>query len=199
MGRYDTSTFEFDFRSGRKGLASAPTYLKFKGGIIYPIDDVLNIPRGVSYELNNKAANATNFLLALGRAGLLEEVESLDQVTIFAPEDSAFQTVENSIDSLSKADLTAMLKYHIVPNNISYSTGLKNGTTFETMEGQDIKINIPRRTFIQNARVVQTDVLVKNGVVHIIDQVMSPKFTPVAKNITAGDSMPAYPTGTGFS
>lgn len=197
-GRFDTRTFETAFLSGRNLVAQAPTFLKFKGGIIYPIDDVLNIPRGVAYELNNKAANGTSFLLALGRAGLLDEVESLDQVTIFAPRDDAFRQVEKAIYGLSKDDLAAVLKYHIVPNQITYSGGFKNGTTFETLEGQDIKINIQRRNFIQNARVVQSDVLIKNGVVHVIDQVLNPKFTPKAQNATQGDGDPAFPLGPGF-
>ncbi|KAJ9641276.1 uncharacterized protein PV06_08592 [Exophiala oligosperma] len=198
MGRFDTRTFETAFVSGRGYLAQAPTYMKFKGGIVYAIDDVLNLPQGVAYELDNKAANATRFIAALGRAGLLDEVESLDQVTIFAPRDDAFREVEKAVYGLSKADLAAMLKYHIVPNQITYSSGWKNGTTFKTMGDQDIKINIQRRNFIQNARVLGNDVPIKNGVVHVIDQVMNPKFTVKAQNATQGNGDPAFPLGPGF-
>lgn len=198
LGRFDTRTFETAFVSGRGLLAQAPTFLKFKGGIIYPIDNVLNLPRGVAYELNNKAANATNFLAALGRAGLLDQIESLDQVTIFAPNDEAFRLVEKAIYGLSKADLAAVLKYHIVPNQITYSSGLKNGTTFKTLGDQEIKINVQRRNFIQNARVLGNDVPIKNGVVHVIDQVLNPKVTPKAQNATQGDGEPAFPLGPGF-
>lgn len=198
MGRFDTRTFETAFISGRGLLAQAPTFMKFKGGIIYAIDNVLNLPRGAAYELNNRAANATNFITALGRAGLLEEVESLDQVTIFAPNDEAFRQVEKSIYGLSKADMAAVLKYHIVPNQITYSSAFKNGTTFKTLGDQEIKINKQRRNFIQNARVLGNDVLVKNGVVHVIDHVMNPKVTPTAQNATQGDGEPAFPLGPGF-
>ncbi|KEF53450.1 uncharacterized protein A1O9_10425 [Exophiala aquamarina CBS 119918] len=198
LGRFDTRTFETAFVSGRGLLTQAPTFMKFKGGIIYAIDDVLNLPRGVAYELNNKAANATNFIAALGRAGLLDEVESLGQVTIFAPNDEAFRQVEKAFYGLSKADQAAVLQYHIIPNQITYSSEFKNGTTFKTLGDQDIKINKQRRNFIQNARVLGNDVPIKNGVVHVIDNVMNPKVTPEAQNATQGDGEPAFPLGPGF-
>jgi len=111
-------------------------------------------------------------------------------LTIFAPRNEAFQNIASSLSSLSVQDLTGLLEYHIVPSNTTpfYSSNLPNGqpypndpnsinnhTELKTLQGKKVSITfIYNSLFINQARVVQQDLLLSNGVLHIIDSVLSP-------------------------
>lgn len=52
-----------------------------------------------------------------------------------------------------------------------YSTDFKDGDVIKTLQGQSVKVSIKNaKVFVNNAEVVVPDVLVANGVVHIIDR-----------------------------
>lgn len=52
-----------------------------------------------------------------------------------------------------------------------YSTDFQDGAVVETLQGQSLKVSIKDgNIFVNNAQVVVPDVLVANGVVHVIDR-----------------------------
>ena len=116
------------------------------------------------------AANLTALAGALGKAGLVDTVSNAKDVTIFAPTNEAFAAIGNIANNLSTQALGDLLKYHAVLGTVAYSRGLRNGTTVQAASGQNLTISIINGTvFINSAKVVVADVLVSNGVVHIID------------------------------
>lgn len=57
----------------------------------------------------------------------------------------------------------------VVTGTVGYSTGLTN-TTLTTVNGETLKITIENgNVFVNSAKVITPDVLVANGVVHVID------------------------------
>lgn len=53
---------------------------------------------------------------------------------------------------------------------VGYSSGLKNGTKLPTVNGAEVTITINNgNVFVNGAKVIIPDVLVSNGVVHVID------------------------------
>lgn len=119
-------------------------------------------------------------LVAAVKAGELVDVLKSDgPFTVFAPTDAAFAALpEGTLESLLKPEnkdkLVAILKYHVVAGKIM-SSDLSNGQQAATVQGEKIKVAINGSDVkIENAKVVAADVNAKNGVVHVIDQVILP-------------------------
>jgi uncharacterized surface protein with fasciclin (FAS1) repeats len=74
------------------------------------------------------------------------------------------------VSNLSDDDLQNILQYHIVPSKVGYSTTLENGT-LRTVEGSDLNILVNNGTvYVDEARVIVSDVLISNGVIHVVDK-----------------------------
>jgi uncharacterized surface protein with fasciclin (FAS1) repeats len=117
-----------------------------------------------------KAANLTSLAGALTKAGLVETVDSLAGVTVFAPTNDAFQAIGNLLTNLTTHELTDILTYHVVAGAVVYSSTLKDNQKVETVNGERLTIRIDDDgVFVNGARVIMADVLTNNGVVHVID------------------------------
>lgn len=54
---------------------------------------------------------------------------------------------------------------------IAYSSTLRNGESLKTLTGESVKISISgENVFVNDAKVLIPDILVANGVVHVIDR-----------------------------
>lgn len=115
---------------------------------------------------------------ALQAAGLMETLQGTGPFTVFAPNDEAFAKLpESTLASLlrDKEHLTAILTYHVIPGQIMAADviGLDEA---QTVHGNKLQIrNGSEGVTIDNARVVKTDVIASNGVIHVIDSVLIPK------------------------
>ena len=130
-------------------------------------------------------AVATDFLstlVAAVKAGDLVGVLKGDgPFTVFAPTNEAFAklpagTVENLLKPENKAQLVAVLTYHVVPGKV-YSKDLKNGMKAKTAQGSEVTITLKDgKAMVNNATVTTADIEASNGVVHVIDTVILPKM-----------------------
>lgn len=198
LGRYNANGFENSFLGGRHLVANSPATLYFNGGIVYPIDDLLNIPRKLSTELTSDSdvVNGTAFIRAVEKAGLLTEFENLKDATFIVPTDDAFKVVEDSIAALSNDELVEVLKYHVILDGPVYSALAENNTAYPTLQGQVLKLTQPYSSFLGNGLVWETDLLTSNGVIHTVDQVLNPKWTPQEFTVDQEAGVPAFPTGS---
>jgi hypothetical protein len=72
----------------------------------------------------------------------------------------------------SPQELLTYIEYAIVPGRVLYTPSLINGSTFQTVEGRNVSITtVNGSTYVNDARIVRKDVLVGNGVLHVIDKV----------------------------
>jgi uncharacterized surface protein with fasciclin (FAS1) repeats len=109
---------------------------------------------------------------ALARAGLAGAVSS-GRMTIFAPTDAAFASLGLTPKNISSVpNLAEILLYHVI-DGIVYSNQLSTGF-FETKGGSYVEINLTGGVMINDASVVRADMKARNGVIHIIDQVLFP-------------------------
>ncbi|KAH8748595.1 FAS1 domain-containing protein [Hyaloscypha finlandica] len=154
--------------------------LSFTGGILHIIDTVLTIPE--SDAATATAANLTALAGALTQANLVSTVDSLHDVTIFAPSNAAFQAIGSAVGTLSTAQLAQILEYHVINGTVGYSSSLTNSTLM-TVSGGSVTITVENGTvYVNSARVIVPDVLVANGVVHVIDGVLNPNNTAATPN-----------------
>lgn len=87
-----------------------------------------------------------------------------------------------------------MLGYHVINGTVAYSSTLTNGTSVPTLAGPNVTITISDDdVFVNSAKVVIPDVLVANGVVHVIDGVLNPNATAAAPNPEAETQSAAFP------
>lgn len=115
---------------------------------------------------------------AVTAAGLVDTLNSEGPFTVFAPTDEAFAKLpEGTVESLlnNKEDLTKILTYHVIPGKVMASDVVKL-TSATTVQGQDVIIKVDGDTVMVNdAKVVSTDIVGTNGVIHVIDTVLLPK------------------------
>lgn len=154
--------------------------LNFTGGVIHVIDRFLVLPETVSDTLTT--ANLTGLRGALNATNLLEAVDTTPDVTIFAPSTQAFSDIGSLLANASTEDIASILTYHVVNGTVGYSSGIENGTVLTTLNGANLTITIgdEGRIFVNSARVTIADVLIANGVVHVIDEVLNPGNATIA-------------------
>lgn len=157
------------FYSGLLSNATVSTAdVNFDGGTLHIIDRVLTLPANVLDTAN--ALNLTSFRGAVNQTDELDAATS-DSVTIFAPDNDAFNAIGSALASLSADALADLVAYHIV-DGLHYSTDLRDGLTLQTdHDDQTLTVSISNGAVFANAaRVVRADVLIANGVLHVIDK-----------------------------
>ncbi len=113
---------------------------------------------------------------ALGAAGLIETLKGKGPFTVFAPTDEAFAKIPKAdLEALlkDKAKLTAVLTYHVVPGKVM-AADVKAGKV-KTVQGSDITVTTKNGVMVNKAKVVKTDIVADNGVIHVIDTVIMRK------------------------
>jgi uncharacterized surface protein with fasciclin (FAS1) repeats len=98
-------------------------------------------------------------------------VDTTPNVTVFAPENSAFQAIGSALDNFTTDQLIGVLDYHVIYGKIAYSTDLKNGTLLTAVDGRNLTVRVENGSiFVDSARVTRPNLLVANGVLHVIDK-----------------------------
>ena len=113
---------------------------------------------------------------ALGAAGLVETLKGKGPFTVFAPTDEAFAKIPKAdLDALlkDKAKLTAVLTYHVVAGKVM-AADVKAGKV-KTVQGSELTVSTSMGVSVDNAKVIKTDIVADNGVIHVIDTVIMPK------------------------
>lgn len=144
----------------------------FDNGVVHVIDKLLTIPLSVSVTL--LTGNFTALAGAATELGLVPTLEGASDIPIFAPNNDAFQAIGGLIPSLSTAQLETILNYHVVPA-VAYSTDLSN-TSLPTLQGSNVNITVDGdgAAFVNGARIINTDIFIPGGVIHVIDSVLVP-------------------------
>ncbi len=122
------------------------------------------------------AGNFKTLVTAIQKAGLVETLKGKGPFTVFAPTDEAFAKIPKAqLDALlmDKAKLSAVLTYHVVPALV-LAKDVKAGEV-ATVQGGKLTITTDSGVKVNNAKVVTTDVMASNGVIHVIDTVLMPK------------------------
>jgi len=122
------------------------------------------------------AASFKTLATALGAAGLVETLKGKGPFTVFAPTDEAFAKIPKAdLDALlkDKAKLTAVLTYHVVAGKVM-AADVKAGNV-KTVQGSELTVSTSMGVMVNNAKVIKTDIVADNGVIHVIDTVIMPK------------------------
>jgi uncharacterized surface protein with fasciclin (FAS1) repeats len=153
-------------------------------GVIHVIDAVIVPPSILAATLPSiaeaatEAGSFTTLLAAVEAAGLTETLAGPGFFTVFAPTDEAFAALPaGTVDALlaDTEALTAILLYHVVDGTI-YAEEVVTLESLTTLQGQDITIEVTDDGVILNGtvKIVTTDIVANNGIIHVIDAVLLP-------------------------
>jgi transforming growth factor-beta-induced protein len=148
--------------------------IKFDGGYIHLIDTVLTPPANVA--ATSYTEGLETFVQTLDRPGidLLDTVEDLKDVTIFAPTDGAFDSAESTISGLNEDGIRSALTYHVA-KGVGFNSDFRAGQVIPTVNGKTLSVNVNNGTvYINGAMIVKSDLLTRSGVIHVIDRYVMP-------------------------
>ena len=137
-------------------------------------------------------AGLTTLLTAVNAVpGLTNTLQSQPAITVFAPTNDAFANALTEFGASDLSDLVAkvggaanletILGFHVVPA-VALSKDLNEENIFTTVSGQQLRVRVsPGSVTVIDAagntsRVLQADVRIENGVVHVIDRVLIPSI-----------------------
>lgn len=134
-------------------------------------------------DIVDTAASAGSFntlVQALKAADLVDTLRGEGPFTVFAPTDEAFAklpegTLENLLKPENKGQLQSILTYHVVAGKVM-STDAAMLSSAKTVNGQSFTISkSDSGLMVDKANVTKADIKTRNGVIHVIDQVILPQ------------------------
>jgi len=125
----------------------------------------------------------TTLLKALDATNLTSVLKGKGPLTVFAPTDAAFAALPpgqlaSLMGASPPADLQKLLIYHIINAKVDDSKIKGAKGPIPTVAATPVYIDGSGPPKVNDANILQTDVVVSNGVVYPIDKVLSPTFTP---------------------
>lgn len=119
----------------------------------------------------------STFNKLVATSGLSDVLSGSAPVTVFAPSDDAFKAVPAStLDKLAKdpVALKALLQHHMVTGNIRAADILAGGAPMATLSGGKVAVSRAGDfVTVDESLVTKPDLFAPNGVVHVIDRVLS--------------------------
>ena len=137
---------------------------------------------------------------AIQAAGLSDVLAGDGPFTVFAPSEEAFAALPaGELDALlaDPTMLANVLKYHVVGGALK-AADIVNGMNAATLEGKPLTFAINGGVTVNGAHILTSDVPARNGVIHVIDQVLLPPAVDekVESAAIAATAIPApSPTG----
>lgn len=120
---------------------------------------------------------------AVVRAGLVDMLDGDRHWTVFAPTNAAFDALAKAlgasdglalVNNVDLQTLTAILSYHVTRGDRN-ATSVVSAGKLRMLDGNLATISMKNgAAYIQNAKILTTDIRASNGIVHVIDAVILP-------------------------
>ncbi|MEX0768119.1 MAG: fasciclin domain-containing protein [Microthrixaceae bacterium] len=141
----------------------------------------------------------STLVTAVTAAGLVETLSGPGPFTVFAPTNAAFAALPaGTLDTLladPTGDLAKILKLHVLSGAVDSKAAIAAaGGTVETLGGPVSVEVVGEKLVVGGATVVTADIVASNGVVHVIDAVITKPASP--SGVSAGNSGVAATAGT---
>ena len=134
----------------------------------------------------------TKLVAIIEKTGYSSAMNTYSTYTLFAPTDDAIdaylkQKNVASIDQIKEADLKAMIQFHLLEEQVQTSEFTDGKLPSVTMLGQFLITGVVNEGGVSSfrinrqANVTQPNVVTGNGIIHVIDNVLTPSAYTVAK------------------
>ncbi|KAK4096736.1 Fasciclin-domain-containing protein [Parathielavia hyrcaniae] len=181
------------FVSGQNAESRVQKYdLHYDNGVVHIIDSVLTIP----HNLTNTAVlqGHTAMVGALRASGAELPFNHAPDVTIFAPSNDAFSAIGSLAVNLAVQDVAGILNYHVISGQVQFSWQVFHGGQLTASSGASINFRVEAdgTWFVNSARVIASNILIGNGVLHIMDGVLNPSNQTATPDPAAATQAPAF-------
>lgn len=126
-------------------------------------------------ETARQAGQFKTLLTALSVTGLDKVVAQSKDLTVFAPTDDAFAKLPaGALEALLQDEeaLKQILLYHVASKELKAKDVLK-ANEVKTLAGKTIAVSVNNEgAFLNQAKVLKTDIRANNGIIHVIDEVL---------------------------
>jgi uncharacterized lipoprotein YbaY len=126
-------------------------------------------------------ARFTTLVSAVQAAGLVTPLKELPAVTVFAPTNEAFAALgESALKELqgNPSMLSGILTYHVVTPTLVASDVVQMTELQPLLQGFTIPVTVSgTQVMVKDATILQADITAGNGVIHVIDKVLTPVET----------------------
>ncbi|KDQ17510.1 hypothetical protein BOTBODRAFT_185671 [Botryobasidium botryosum FD-172 SS1] len=183
--------------------------------IIHTIDARLEIPTSFTSTLNALPQwNLTTFFAQANASGVIPRIEAAHGFTAFVPVEAAFGTGGGALGGASPSTVSTVLNNHIINGTSVYSTSLGTAGSYVSASGEPFSFSKNTSgTYVTSgntsARILQSDVIAQNGVVHVIDALLfnnqsdpgaaSSVYSIATASAQSQTASGSHPTGTGQS
>ncbi len=143
--------------------------------------DIIDVATGEGMQ------EVTTLVAAVKAAGLVETLKGKGPFTVFAPTNAAFDklpkgTVETLLKPENKEKLKSILLYHVHVGDAIKAADCKT-MSLSTANGAPLNVKVDGdAVMINNAKVIKTDVMASNGVIHWVDTVIMPPMDNMKKD-----------------
>jgi len=150
-------------------------------------------PPGTIVEIAQSNPDLSTLVTAVSAAGLAETLSGPGPFTVFAPTNAAFAALPaGTLDTLladPTGDLAAILKLHVINGAVDSKAAIAAaGGTVETLGGP-ISVELDGdQLVVGGATVVTADIEASNGIVHVIDAVITEPASGTPSSVEAGNS-----------
>ncbi|KAF5020955.1 hypothetical protein F66182_7001 [Fusarium sp. NRRL 66182] len=154
--------------------------------VIHKVDKPLSF--GPPLQLYTRRDGLLNFNAAVNAAELpynfgnidsdTSDLQNISDFTVFIPNDAAFEAIGSVLEGADLETLQTVLGYHIV-DHVVFSTDLAN-VSLPSLQGNDLTFTVAEdgSAWVNGAKIVFPNVLLFNGVAHVIDGVLNPADAP---------------------
>ena len=162
------------------GATVTSTDVVTSNGLIHVIDKVLTPPVDIPATAQTTGIH-DSLVAAVIQAGLLTTLQGEGPFTVFAPTDQAFTDAGIDLAALDttegNAALSDILQYHVVPSEVP-SADVTDCMSADAVNTQPLSFTVADGVMVNEANVVLADVVTSNGLIHVIDKVLTPTDTP---------------------
>ena len=165
------------------GIRIKTADIQATNGIVHMLEKALVPPTGSLYDFVLGNPDLSLMKAAIDKAGLASTLQNGGKLTLFAPTDAAFNaagymTVTDIINA-NQDTITRIVKDHIVPTEF-FKADFIAGVILKNLQGNELVVSAipPSISLTGSAQPVSTvtsfDLLSKNGVAQIVDNVILP-------------------------
>lgn len=141
------------------------------------------------------------FYAALKKVGYADELNGAGPFTVLVPTDEAFNRMgvynPSDFDKMNQDSLKKVIGYHLMPRKLRVSDIPNNGIDVRYATLSDADLYVSRAStnpnggeenelYFSGSEVMRQDVVLANGTLHVLDNVMKPNFNKTVQAWLAG-------------
>lgn len=149
-------------------------------------------PEGNVLEVAAATGQFTRFLEAVQAAGYSEALRGDGPFTVFAPTDEAFRSMDDAewrrlLDPRHRDELHALMSYHVIDARITSENAGARLSSREAASGQALTLDGRDGLRVNDVLVAIPDISASNGVLHGVNEVLSPPVMVASVESASGD------------